>query len=122
MPPLRFAALALIVGLAPGIAVAQINPFRGRGADRLTNADMQMLMSASDRLLARPSLRTGTSESWKNDQTGASGSVAVKGTSHRHGLLCHALGYRARSGAGLSPRDNTLTWCKTPDGEWKIAS
>lgn len=122
MTRLRLAAVALVVGLAPAIAVAQINPFRGRGAASLTNADMQMLIDASNRLLARPSLKTGISESWKNDQTGASGSVAVKGTSHRRGLLCHALGYQAHSGAGLSPRNTTLTWCKVPDGSWKIAS
>ena len=47
MNRLRLAFLAMAIGLAPGLASAQINPFRGRGADRLSNADIQMLMDAS---------------------------------------------------------------------------
>jgi surface antigen len=121
MTRLRLASLALIVGLAPGLASAQINPFRGRGADKLTADDVRMLMDASNRLLARPSLHTGASESWKNDQSGASGSVSLKGNSRRHGLACRTLGYQAHSGAGVSPSGSTLIWCKTQDGSWKIA-
>ncbi len=121
MTRLRLSLVALAIGLAPGLASAQINPFRGRGADRLTAADTRMLMDASSRLLARPSLHTGASESWKNDQTGASGSVRVNGSSHRHGMSCRTLGYQAHSGAGVSPRGGTLVWCKTQDGTWKIA-
>jgi surface antigen len=119
---LRLLLLALAIGLAPGLASAQINPFRGRGADRLNSDDVRMLMDASDRLLAEPSPSPGASESWKNTRSGASGSVSLKGNSRRNGLACRILSYQAHSGSGMSPRSSTLTWCKTQDGSWKIAS
>jgi len=122
MTRLRLAFLALAIGLAPGLASAQINPFRGRGADRLSNADVQMLMDASSRLLAQPTLKKGAAEHWKNDRTGSSGSVSLQGNTRRQGLACRVLNYQARSGAGINPRSSTLTWCKTQDGTWKIAS
>ncbi len=119
---LALAFLVLIVGLAPGLASAQINPFKGRGADRLNSDDVRMLMDASTRLLAQPRLEKGAAERWKNDRSGASGSVSLQGNTRRHGLACRVLDYHARSGAGTSPRSSTLTWCKTQDGTWKIAS
>ena len=122
MNRVRLASLALIVGLAPAIAGAQINPFRGIGANRLSNDDVQMLTDASNRLLARTPLPLGSSEEWKNDRTGASGSVAVTSTLRLHGLPCHALRYRSRSAASAPTRSGTLTWCKVRDGSWKIAS
>ena len=121
MTRLRLASLALAIALAPGLASAQINPFKGRGADRLSGSDVQMLIDASNQLLARPSLGKGATENWKNDQTGASGSVSLKGNSRRNGLACRILSYQAHSGSGVSPRASTLTWCKTQDGSWKIA-
>jgi surface antigen len=121
MTRLRLASLALVVGLAPGLASAQINPFKGRGADRLNSDDVRMLMDASNLLLAEPSPSAGASESWKNDRSGASGSVRLESTSQLHGLPCRVLLYQGKSGAGVSPRDGTLTWCRVQDGSWMIA-
>jgi len=122
MTQLRLFLAALAIGLAPGFAGAQINPFKGRGADRLSGGDIQMLMDASNRLLAQPSPHKGAAEHWKNDQTGAAGSVSLTGNSRHDGLACRILSYQAHSGSGMSPRSSTLTWCKTQDGSWKIAS
>ena len=123
MAQFRFAlALALLAALAPGPASAQINPFRGLGADRLTGDDVRMLTETGNRLLGRSPLPNGSSESWRNDSTGASGSVRVNNTFQRQGMVCHTLAYQARTRTGLAPRTNTLVWCRTRNGAWKIAS
>ena len=121
MTRLRLASLALIVGLAPGLASAQINPFRGRGADRLNSDDVRMLMDASNRLLANPQASAGASEQWKNTRSGASGTIRIESTPQIHDLPCRVLLYQGKSGAGVSPRDGTLTWCRVKDGSWMIA-
>jgi surface antigen len=121
MTRFRLAFLALLVGLAPGLASAQINPFKGRGADRLNSDDVRMLMDASNRLLAEPSPSAGASESWKNTRSGASGTVRLESSTQIRDLPCRVLLYHGKSGAGASPRDATLTWCRVADGRWLIA-
>ncbi|MBN9559909.1 MAG: hypothetical protein J0H14_04155 [Alphaproteobacteria bacterium] len=121
MTRLRLAFLALAIGFAPGLASAQVNPFKGRGADRLNSQDVQMLMDASNRLLAEPSPSVGATESWKNTRSGASGTVRLESTTQLRDMPCRVLIYRGRSSAGAGPRDATLTWCRVADGRWMIA-
>jgi surface antigen len=121
MTRLRLASVVLILGLAPGLASAQVNPFKGRGADRLNSDDVRMLMDASNRLLAEPSPSPGASESWNNTRSGASGTVRLENSTQLRDLPCRVLLYHGKSGAGVSPRDATLTWCRVPDGRWMIA-
>jgi surface antigen len=116
------AALVAIILVAPALASAQINPFRGRGADKLTGDDVRKVIETSDKLLARDRLPVGSSEEWKNDATGASGRVRVSNDLRRHGLACHTLAYEAKTRTGLAPKSTTLVWCRDKDGAWKIAS
>jgi surface antigen len=115
-------ALALAAALAPGLATAQINPFRGRGAEQMTAQDLNVVADAVRRLLARDPLPDGTVEPWRNEKTGASGSVRAGHSLIRHDLSCRQIHYSGQTARGLHPRSGELDWCRTPDGTWKIAS
>ena len=73
----RFLPLLLIaIGLSQP-AFAQINPFRGSSGTPLSAADIAALTDATNRLLDRPDLVAGGTETWSNPQSGASGTVAA---------------------------------------------
>ena len=100
-------------------AFAQINPFRGSVGTPLSAADIAALTDATNRLLDRPNLSVGDTESWSNPQSGASGSVAAGSAEQRDGLTCRVVLYQHTVPGPDPQRSVTLTWCKTKDG-WKI--
>ncbi len=114
--------VALAAGLLPSTASAQINPFRGRGADQLTAQDLDAAGDAVRRLLAHDPLPTGATETWRNERSGAHGFVRAGNSLTRHGLSCRQVHYSGQTARGLHPRGGELNWCRTPDGNWKIAS
>jgi len=117
LAPLLLAPLVLASG-----AQAQINPYRGnRNAPRL--ADIALLGQAGQKLLGNPAPAKGASETWSNDATGASGTVAFIGPSRRsaHGTsyACRRLQYVVTLRNRPDPRTTRLDWCRLPDGTWK---
>jgi hypothetical protein len=121
---LSMAAFALGLGLAAAQpACAQINPFRGSFANRLTNDDFQAIGDAASSLLGRDTLTTGATEAWQNPKTGASGTIEAGRSFKYHGYGCYALHYVVMPGGadGRSTNRTVLNWCKTGAG-WKIVS
>ena len=100
-------------------AYAQINPFRGSKEQPLNNADITALTDATNRLLDRPQLAVGGTETWSNPQSGANGTVTAGKTLQRHGLSCRNVQYLLVFPSAASQRNRTLVWCKTKDG-WKV--
>ena len=115
----RLLPLLLIAACLSVPALAQINPFRsGRGAP-LSAADIQALTEATNRLLDRPQLAPGETETWSNPQSGASGTVTAGNPVQRRGMACRVVYYQTTVVNRATERNRTLTWCKTTDG-WKI--
>ena len=113
-------SMALVL-LAPLAGRGQINPFASSTYTGLSNEDFKHLIRASNGLLARNTLDVGSSEGWKNPQSGASGNVVLDSTTQREGMLCHLLMYESTTGEGLSSSGVKLLWCKAPQG-WRIVS
>jgi surface antigen len=115
----RLLLLLLIAACAAQPAVAQINPFRGSRGTPLTSADITALTEATNRLLDRPQLVTGGTETWNNPQSGASGTVTAGKPAPRKAMACRVVEYQTMMPGANGPSSRTLTWCKTADG-WKI--
>ena len=111
------AALGCIV-LQP--AQAQISPFRDSRGTPMHQDDIAAMLDATTRLLDRAQLVSGGTETWKNDHTGASGTVTAGEALRRKGLDCRVTRYRNHIPGPNADRGATVTWCKTKDG-WKVA-
>jgi len=123
---LKLPIMALAVGLALAAAQpagAQINPFRGSFANRLTNDDFQAISDAASSLLGRDNLTVGATEAWQNPKSGASGTVEVGRRFKYKTYGCYALHYTVMPGGaqGRSTSRTVLDWCKTGEG-WRIVS
>jgi surface antigen len=101
-------------------ALGQVNPFRGSSATPLNADDIAALTEATNRLLDRPQLVTGATESWSNPKSGASGTITAGSAVQRKGMACRIVGYQNTVPGPRAKRNATLTWCKTKDG-WKVA-
>jgi len=101
-------------------ALGQVNPFRGSSATPLNADDITALTEATNRLLDRPQLATGTTETWSNPKSGASGTITAGNAVQRKGMACRIMRYQNTVPGPRAQRNATLTWCKTKDG-WKVA-
>jgi hypothetical protein len=118
----RYLGLMMLLLIAIGMAhpsVAQINPFRGSRGTPLRAADLAALGDATNRLLDRPELAVGDSETWSNPDSGVTGTATAGSTTQRKGLACRIVNYQATVPGSNPQRSASLTWCKTKDG-WKI--
>ena len=113
--------LLLIGACLPGVAQAQINPFRGTRASPLNGGDVSALTDATHHLLNSPGLTAGAKETWSNPNSGANGTVTAGSTVRQKGLACRVMLYDYTVPGPHSERNRKLTWCKTHDG-WKIGS
>jgi hypothetical protein len=118
----RYAAsmAALLVGsclLQPAFGAP--NPFRGSTGEPLRQDDIDALTAATNRLLDRPQLVPGGTETWSNPASGAGGTITAGKPVSRHNLSCRILQYQITGPGTRSQRSYTSTWCKTPDG-WKL--
>lgn len=113
---------AIAVTLASGAlpAAAQINPFRSsRQAPSLSEEDNTMLFDSIDRLNRTSPLHVGQSASWSNPQTGSSGKDTVERIFHSDGMPCHELRHHVVVQRHEPGTSYLMTWCRTPQGEWK---
>lgn len=115
----RLLPLLLIAVCLSAPTLAQINPFRGSRGAPLSSADIQALTEATNRLLDRPQLAVGGTETWSNPQSGSSGTVTAGNPVQRRGMACRVVHYQTTVVNRAAGRNTTLTWCKTADG-WKI--
>ena len=111
------AALAAFI-LLPAAAQAQINPFRG--GPGLSPEDNRLLFDSIARLNAAEPAKAGRSETWSNPQTNTSGTSTILRVFHSRGMACHLVRNHIVAAGQPPGRDYRLTWCRTPNGEWKI--
>jgi surface antigen len=115
------AALAACLLLSTA-AQAQVIPFGGNFGPGLSPEDNRLMVESIARLNAAKPSRVGLSESWNNPQTRTSGSSTILRVFHSQGMACHQVRHQIVAAGQSRPRDYRLTWCHTPDGEWKIKS
>ena len=113
------AALAACLLLSTA-AQAQVIPFGGNFGPGLSPEDNRLMVESIARLNAAEPSRVGLSESWNNPQTRTSGSSTILRVFHSRGMACHLVRHQIGAAEQARPRDYRLTWCRTPDGEWKI--
>ena len=123
--PALLAALLSGVVLSAGAAQAQINPFKTtKGAPQLDDSDLPLLEQAGSKLLAETAPARGASETWRNEATGAAGTVTFLGPTHRtvrgQTYACRRLQYDVTLKDRPTPRTTRVAWCQLPDGAWKI--
>ena len=115
------AALAAYLLLSTA-AQAQVIPFGGNFGPGLSPEDNRLMVESIARLNAAEPSRVGLSESWDNPQTRTSGTSTILRVFHSGGMACHLVRHRIVAAGRARARDYRLTWCRTPDGEWKIKS
>lgn len=85
---------------------------------RFSEEDIALFEAArNDALNNRPD---GAAVSWKNPETGASGTVIALDTKRSGGRKCRLL--RLINRADGREGDSRFWFCKQPDGSWKISS
>jgi len=121
---MRLPMSVCLCGILIGSAHAQLAGFypMDSSAVSLNNADFTMLVDAANGLLRRPQLANGAATSWRNAQSGSSGTIRVTKTFHEDAMLCHTLTYETIPMATPPANRIVLNWCKTSDGAWKILS
>jgi surface antigen len=114
------AAGCLVQGIGPGMA--QINPF---GLDpntaSLTDEDWRLLSEATVTLNRAPNAAAGETRSWSNAVSGDSGKVSVMRVFQSNGATCHAVRYAILFPHRSTPQEYNVNWCRTTNGQWKIA-
>ena len=108
--------------LLSAAAQAQVIPFGGNFGPGLSPEDNRLMVESIARLNAAEPSRVGLSESWNNPQTRTSGTSTILRVFHSRGMACHQVRHQIVAVGQARPRDYRLTWCRTPDGEWKIKS
>jgi surface antigen len=101
------------------VAQAQVMPFRGTLGSALSPQDSQLLFESIARLNAAEPAKVGRSEAWSNPQTNNSGTSSILRVFRSDGMDCHRLRHRIVIAGQQPGRDYSLTWCRTPTGEWK---
>jgi hypothetical protein len=115
----QLAASVLLLASVP--AAAQINPFRsGRTEAGLSGEDSDLLLSSVNALNRRRDVAVGSSESWRNPATRSHGTSSVTQILQRSGMTCHQVRHEVSARGARTPRQYELTWCLTPEGEWRI--
>ena len=86
----------------------------------LTRADLDMIKASLAQQIHNQ--RLGASTSWKNPESGNSGSMALLKVFARQGRRCEQIEYRMSPPEKAMPSDRfVLTSCLQPDGTWKLA-
>jgi surface antigen len=95
-----------------------INLFRG--GPGLSPEDNRLLFDSIAQLNAAEPAKAGRSEAWSNPQTNTSGTATYLRVFRSHGMACHLVRNHIVVAGQPPGRDYRLTWCRTPNGEWKI--
>jgi hypothetical protein len=104
-------------------AVGQINPFKsGPSESRLTDKDLDLFEASVSQLNSDSRLAVGAQKDWANPVTGSHGRSVVTRIFSDGQYLCHEMSHEAYPLGRLPVKTYSLTWCRTPDGQWKIKS
>lgn len=111
-------AVTLAATLMPAAATGQGYRWLDTSpAAHFTDEDWTMLRSTAREVLDNAA--DGTEDSWKNPDSGASGTIKVLNTYEQEGLRCRRT-YFANSAGGFHGT-GIFNLCKVADGSWKIA-
>jgi surface antigen len=104
-------------------AKAQRATFPGRlpslGWPGMTTDDVARMNAASARLYEGRSI--GNVERWRSPRSADAGEVTLTRAFDWHGMPCRTLDYTIRFEVQRgSPDHYVMTWCRIPDGSWKI--
>jgi len=115
--------MALVLAVAIP-ATAQINPFRSSSkyGPQLSDEDLNRLFASVAQLNAENSIKVGASQGWNNPATGSHGTSVVTRIFDSAGLPCHLLHHEISAQGRIPPGQYDFTWCRAPDGAWKIKS
>jgi surface antigen len=111
--------LVLTAGAAQARTVASWSFLRGSVYADLAPEDWEMLRSTGRDLLDNHS--DGSSKSWRNEATQASGEISVLETLEQDGRTCRWLSFRTSRGDNSSPTGKYLL-CQVKDGSWKFST
>jgi surface antigen len=115
------ALATLCFGLLAAPVLAQINPFKDRNA-KLSATDLELFDASVDRLNHEANLAAGAKSEWSNPATASHGLSTVRKVFFDGKYSCHLLGHEIYAEGRETARTYDLTWCRAPDGKWKIKS
>jgi surface antigen len=113
-----FAATMLALAATAAGPAAQANELwtlKNSPASKFNQADFKMLRSAIDQSLA--GAPEGTPVDWKNDKTGAAGTVTPSGVD---GSATNCRRLRIANTYKLMKDDGVYVFCKGSTGKWKL--
>ena len=90
----------------------------GMGWLGLSQSDLDRVNNAA--ALLYEGLPGATVERWSSPVSGKSGEVRLIGSFEFHGMACRKLDYTVVSADQTNQAHYVLSWCKVPDGAWKI--
>ena len=109
--------------LVSGPCIAQINPFGwDPNTALLTDEDWRLVWEGTVSLNRTPDATVGETRAWTDATSGNSGKVTLTRVFESNGAPCHTLRYAISFSEHPAPQDYNFNWCRTPGGQWKIAS
>ena len=111
-------ALLAVTMLWSGLGRAQTVPFSD--TFRVTTEDVKAMDDALDRMFENPNVRPGAKESWKNEKSGASGSVQLLQEFLKQGFPCKRILYVIKMKGTRDPSTLFIDYCEVAEGDWKI--
>jgi hypothetical protein len=121
LSPFVMAAGLFLLGSGP--CLAQISPFGWDPSTAvLTDEDWRLLWEATVSLNRTPEAAAGETRAWSDATSHNAGKVTLMRVYESKGTPCHALRYAISFFDRGGPQEYNFNWCRTPGGQWKIAS
>jgi len=114
----RFVLVIAACTLAPAAIAQNLGFLAGGPMARMNGQDVQLL--TKNYLEALEKLPDGHTNAWLNSKTGHSGTATPQKSFERAGRKCRLIEF-TNAADGLTGRSE-FTFCKQPDGTWKIPS
>lgn len=118
MTIIRCVLVTAAVALAPAAIAQNLGFLAGGPMARMNTQDVQLL--TKNYLEALEKLPDGHTNAWLNSKTGHSGTATPQKSFARAGRKCRLIEF-TNAADGLTGRSE-FTFCKQPDGTWKIPS
>ena len=111
--------LLLTAGALQARTIASWSFLRGSVYTDLTTEDWELLRATGRDLLDNH--KDGSSKSWRNDATNASGEISVLETVEQYGRSCRWVTISTSKNGNTSPATRYLL-CVVEDGRWKFST
>jgi surface antigen len=122
----RLSPFVIAVGFLLPVSVpciAQISPFGwDPNTALLTDEDWRLVWEGTVSLNRAPDAAAGEARAWSDAASGNSGKVTLTRVFDSNGMRCHALKYTISFPERSEQQEYNFNWCRTPAGQWKVAS